>query len=380
MTRLFKLTPDSMNNSNSTYAVIMAGGIGSRFWPMSRDTQPKQFLDILGTGKSLIQMTFDRLNRLVPAENILVVTNERYRGLVGEHLSQIPAANILCEPFMRNTAPCIAYANHWVAAKAGKLANEANIIVAPADHLILDETSFIDIVNLGIQHTTSTQNLVTLGIRPSRPDTGYGYIQFEDATDSADDKIRSVKTFTEKPQLDLAEQFLASGDFYWNSGIFIWSLENITRAFEKHLPEMQQLFLEYDGAFNTPEEKAAIAAIYADCENISIDYGLMEKAPNVSVVLSDFGWSDLGTWGSLHEKLQLDTAGNGTSGVELIAFDSKENVVVSNARGAGQKKLVALRGLDNYIVVDTEDALLVCPKSEEQWIKQLVTSMKTKKG
>jgi len=189
-----------------------------------------------------------------------------------------------------------------------------------------------------------------------------------------------VKTFTEKPQIELAEQFLASGDFYWNSGIFIWSLENINRAFEKHLPEMQELFVEHSAAFNTPDEKTAIASIYGDCENISIDYGLMEKAPNVSVVLSDFGWSDLGTWGSLHEKLNLDTDGNGTSGVELLAVDSKDNVVVSNARGAGQKKLIALRGLENFIVVDTEDALLVCPKSEEQWIKQLVTSMKTKKG
>lgn len=358
----------------------MAGGIGSRFWPMSREAQPKQFLDILGTGKSLIQMTFDRLNRLVPAENILVVTQERYRSLVGEHLNQIPAENVLCEPFMRNTAPCIAYANHWVAAKAGESASAANIIVAPADHLILDETGFLDILKLGIHHTSTTQNLVTLGIRPSRPDTGYGYIQFEDSANSMDDKIRSVKTFTEKPQLDLAEQFLASGDFYWNSGIFIWSLENINSAFEKHLPEMQELFVEHSAAFNTPDEKAAIASIYGDCENISIDYGLMEKAPNVSVVLSDFGWSDLGTWGSLHEKLNLDTNGNGTSGVELLAVDSKENIVVSNARGAGQKKLIALRGLENYIVVDTEDALLVCPKSEEQWIKQLVTSMKTKKG
>lgn len=358
----------------------MAGGIGSRFWPMSREKQPKQFLDILGTGKSLIQMTFNRLNKMVPAENILVVTNERYRELVAAHLTEIPASNILCEPFMRNTAPCIAYANHWVAAKAGELANKANIIVAPADHLILDESRFLDIAQLAINHTSSTRNLVTLGIRPSRPDTGYGYIQFEDALDSTDEKIRTVKTFTEKPHLELAEQFLESGDFCWNSGIFIWSLENITRAFEDSLPEMQELFGEHSDAFNTSKEKAAIASIYSDCENISIDYGLMEKTPNVSVVLSDFGWSDLGTWGSIHEKLHLDPEGNGTSGVELIAHESKGNIIVSDARGPGKKKLVALRGIDDYIVVDTEDALLVCPKSEEQWIKQLVTDMKTGKG
>jgi mannose-1-phosphate guanylyltransferase len=369
-----------MTPSNSTYAVIMAGGIGSRFWPMSREKQPKQFLDILGTGKSLIQMTFNRLNQMVPAENILVVTNERYRELVASHLTEIPATNILCEPFMRNTAPCIAYANHWVAAKAGAMADKANIIVAPADHLILDEYRFLDIAQLAIKHTSSTRNLVTLGIRPSRPDTGYGYIQFEDALDATDEKIRTVKTFTEKPHLELAEQFLESGDFYWNSGIFIWSLENITRAFEDSLPEMQELFEEHSDAFNTSKEKAAIASIYSDCENISIDYGLMEKTPNVSVVLSDFGWSDLGTWGSIHEKLHLDPEGNGTSGVELIAHESKGNIIVSDARGPGKKKLVALRGMDDFIVVDTEDALLVCPKSEEQWIKQLVTDMKTGKG
>jgi mannose-1-phosphate guanylyltransferase len=218
---------------------------------------------------------------------------------------------------------------------------------------------------------------VTLGIKPSRPDTGYGYIQFEDLPDAGDNRIRSVKTFTEKPQKELAEQFLASGDFYWNSGIFIWSLQNITAAFEKHLPEMQDLFQERAEAFSTAEEKSAIQLIYGDCENISIDYGIMEKAPNVAVVLSDFGWSDLGTWGSLHEKLPLDKHGNGTTGSELWAHDAAGNVVVTDATDA--KKLVAIRGLNDFIVVDTKDALLVCPKSEEQWIKQLVTEMKTRK-
>lgn len=364
--------------NSSTYAVIMAGGIGSRFWPMSKESQPKQFLDILGTGRSLIQLTFDRLNRLVPAENILVVTQERYRDLVSEHLPDLPAENTLCEPFMRNTAPCIAYANHWIANKAGDRASDAAVIVAPSDHLILKEDDFMEIAEVALHHTRNTRQLVTLGIHPSRPDTGYGYIQFEDLPHAADDRIRMVKTFTEKPQLELAEQFLASGDFYWNSGIFIWSLDNITAAFETHLPDMQSLFQEHAADFGTPSESATIQSIYSDCENISIDYGIMEKANNVAVVLSDFGWSDLGTWGSLHEKLAMDDAGNGTTGVRLVAHEAGGNVVASSTNSAG-KKLIALRGLNDFIIVDTTDALLICPKAEEQWIKQLVTQLKTSK-
>ena len=359
----------------NTFAVIMAGGVGSRFWPMSRSARPKQFLDILGTGRSLIQMTFDRLAHLVPADHILVVTQERYRSLVAEHLPTLPAENVLCEPFMRNTAPCIAYANHWVAAKS-KNPSEAAMIVAPADHLILDESGFLEIARLGLELTLETEQLVTLGIKPSRPDTGYGYIQFEDLEGASDSRIRSVKTFTEKPNLELAESFLASGDFYWNSGIFIWSLNNIQSAFEEHLPDMQHLFTERADAFATAAEAEAISTIYSDCDNISIDYGVMEKAPNVAVVLSDFGWSDLGTWGSLHEKLTLDEMGNGIAGAKLDAQDAAGNVVVSDQKG----KLIALRGLDNFIVVDTEDALLICPKTEEQWIKQLVTRLKVDRG
>ena len=366
-----------MSSNQNTYAVIMAGGIGSRFWPMSKETRPKQFLDILGTGRSLIQMTFDRLARLVPAENILVVTQERYRELVAEHLPELPSENTLCEPFMRNTAPCIAYANHWIANKAGAGAADAAVIVAPSDHLILKEDDFLEIAQVALNHTRETTHLVTLGIHPSRPDTGYGYIQFEDLPNVDDQRIRMVKTFTEKPQLELAEQFLASGDFYWNSGIFIWSLANITSAFEAHLPEMQGLFEEHAADIATEREAATIRGIYGECENISIDYGIMEKAPNVAVVLSDFGWSDLGTWGSLHEKLPQDANGNGSAGVSLEITDAEGNVVVSDATAG--KKLVALRGLDNFIVVDTQDALLICPKAEEQWIKQLVTQMKAGK-
>lgn len=364
--------------TSQTYAVIMAGGIGSRFWPMSRESQPKQFLDILGTGESLIQMTFSRLKRIVPAENMVVVTQERYRQMVQEHLPELPAENILCEPFMRNTAPCIAYANHWIAQKAGAHADEVSIIVAPSDHLILEEDEFIEILELACAHTIETNHLVTLGIKPSRPDTGYGYIQFEDLPDVQDNRIRLVKTFTEKPQLDLAEQFLSSGDFYWNSGIFIWSLNNITAAFEKFLPDMQELFQERATDFRTSEESRAIQSIYGDCENISIDYGIMEKAPNVAVVLSDFGWSDLGTWGSVHEKLEADAHGNGAAGADLLSVEASGNVVAASS--GSTKKLIAIRGLNDFIIVDTPDALLICPKAEEQWIKQLVTELKTRKS
>jgi mannose-1-phosphate guanylyltransferase len=225
--------------------------------------------------------------------------------------------------------------------------------------------------------------LVTLGIRPTRPDTGYGYIQFEELPGTDDARIRSVKTFTEKPSLELAEEFLASGDFYWNSGIFVWSLTNISTAFERHLPEIQDLFHERADAFGTRDPEAlsaAAAAVYPDCENISIDYGVMEKARNVAVILGDFGWSDLGTWGSVHDKLEVDEAGNGTAGVDLMATDARNNVVAASVAHEGPTKLVALRGLSDFIVVDTPDALLICPKSDEQWIKSLVTSLKVDRG
>ena len=368
--------------SEGTWAVIMAGGAGTRFWPMSRSARPKQFLDILGTGRSLIQMTCDRLGCRIPLERMLVVTQERYRDLVAEHLPQLPAENILCEPFMRNTAPCIAFANHVVAARTGGGADVA-LVVAPADHLILDEAGFLDMLDLALAHTRSTAHLVTLGIRPTRPDTGYGYIQFEDLPGSEYPRIRSVRTFTEKPSLELATEFLSSGDFYWNSGIFVWSLANISAAFERHLPEIQDLFHERADAFGSRDPEAlsaAAAAVYTDCENISIDYGVMEKARNVSVILGDFGWSDLGTWGSVHDKLAVDEEGNGTAGVDLLATDARNNVVAASPEPGVRSKLIALRGLSDFIVVDTPDALLICPKSEEQWIKTLVTSLKVDRG
>lgn len=353
------------------FAVIMAGGIGSRFWPMSRSGNPKQFHDILGTGKTLIRMTYDRLLRIAPAENIYVVTNERYLDQVLEQLPGMDAQRVLCEPFMRNTAPCIAYANACIARRDP----EANIVVAPSDHLITDEAGFIETLEVAIEETSNSTSLMTLGIKPSRPDTGYGYIQFEDNVPGSDDRIREVKTFTEKPQLELAQQFVDSGEFYWNSGIFVWSLRNIDAAFDTHLSDMHKLFQDHAEDFSTVREKSAIAEIYGACENISIDYGIMEKADDVKVVLSDFGWSDLGTWGSLYTHLPQDDQGNGVVGKNVRAYQSANNVVY-----ASDKKLIVLQGISECIVVDTEDALLICTKDDEQKIKSIVNDLKVNKG
>lgn len=359
---------NTMNRHN--YAVIMAGGIGSRFWPMSRTENPKQFHDILGIGRTLIQMTFDRLRLLVPEENIYVVTSFRYKKRVLEQLPGLTDSQVLCEPFMRNTAPCIAYANFVIAQRD----SEARIIVAPADHLITSESVFVETVELALDETSGSDNLATLGISPTRPDTGYGYIQFEEDSSTDDGRIKTVRTFTEKPDHELAVQFIESGDFLWNSGIFVWSLRNIQRAFEQHLNDMYQLFSGYASAFGTEHEERAIAEIYGECENVSIDYGLMEKADNVKVVLSSFGWSDLGTWGSLYTLLEKDPDGNAGVGKLIRSFDAHGNIVY-----APGNRLVVIQGLSDSIVVDTPDALLICKKSDEQKIKSIVNELKISK-
>lgn len=351
------------------HCVIMAGGIGSRFWPMSKTAFPKQFHDVLGIGKSLLQMTFDRLNKIAPAENILVVTNAQYKELVLKQLPEIKAEQVLCEPFMRNTAPCIAYANYHIQAKT----DEANIIVAPSDHLILDEPGFLSTIGTAIRRADNTNVLVTLGIKPSRPDTGYGYIQFEDHQEEVEESVKQVKTFTEKPNLELAEKFLDSGDFYWNSGIFIWSLKSIQHSFESHLPDMTALFEAQKELFATEAEGDAIETIYAQSENISIDYGIMEKAQNVDVVLSDFGWSDLGTWGSLYTHMDKDDLGNAMATDQVLTYQSKNNLIHSP-----QDKLVVLHGIEDVIVVDTGSVLMLCKRSNEQHIKSIVTDLKTR--
>lgn len=349
------------------YCVIMAGGIGSRFWPMSRTAFPKQFIDILGTGQTLIQQTFERLQQLAPKENIYIVTNDLYKELVIEQLD-VTEKQVLCEPSRRNTAPCIAYANY----KIEKENPNANIIVAPADHLILKELHFVEVMKKALAFTASNNALVTLGIEPSRPDTGYGYIQFDD-TESGD--IKKVKTFTEKPNLELAKQFLDSGDFSWNSGMFIWSLKSINQAFEELLPEMDALFKEQKENFSTADETAAIEAVYAECKSVSIDYGIMEKADNVHVISADIGWSDLGTWGSIYTHLDHDNNNNAVVGKNVMLYDSEDCIV-----SVPKDKLVVLQGLKDYIVVESNDTLLVCKKEDEQKIKQFVTDIKISKG
>lgn len=354
-------------SKENNYCVIMAGGIGSRFWPMSRTEFPKQFIDILGTGQTLIQQTFDRLLNLSPKENIFVVTNEMYKSLVIEQLG-INEDQVLCEPSRKNTAPCIAFANY----KILKRNPDANIIVAPADHLILKEQKFIEVMETALEYTRNNEALVTLGISPSRPDTGYGYIQFDDSSDA---EIKKVKTFTEKPSLEIAKQFLASGEFSWNSGMFIWSLSNINKSFESLMPDLDALFQEQKEKFDTENEKEAIESIYAVCKSVSIDYGIMEKAENVYVISADIGWSDLGTWGSIYTHIDHDENKNALIGKNIMMYDSEDCIV-----SMPKDKLVVLQGLKNYIVVESNDTLLVCKKEDEQKIKQFVTDIKIEKG
>ncbi|MBL4754573.1 MAG: mannose-1-phosphate guanylyltransferase [Flavobacteriales bacterium] len=349
----------------NNYCIIMAGGIGSRFWPMSTSEKPKQFLDILGVGRTLIQQTYDRFANICPVENIYVVTNEVYKDLVIDQL-QINPQQVIAEPLRRNTAPCIAYASFKIAA----LNPDANLIVAPSDHLILNQPEYEKIMGLALNQAMSEDCLITLGIKPSRPDTGYGYIQFIEANNEQSGLIKKVKTFTEKPDLTLAEEFLESGDFYWNGGIFIWTAKSIMNALEGLLPEVYNLFKEGEGKYNTAEEAAFIANAYERCKNISIDYGVMEKAENVYVVLSDFGWSDLGTWGSLYDNLNKAEGGNAVVGKKVFMYNSSNCIV-----NIPDDKLVILQGLDDYIVVQSEDTLLICKKADEQKIKDMVSEV-----
>jgi len=354
-----------MNKNN--YAVIMAGGIGSRFWPMSKPACPKQFLDILGTGETLIQQTFRRLERVCPKENILIVTNIDYKGLCLEQLPNIIEENILCEPAMRNTAPCIAYA----AFKIQSLNENANMIIAASDHVILKEDEFQKVVVDCLNIVSDYDILLTLGITPSRPDTGYGYIQFTDQELDNLEKIRKVKTFTEKPNKELAVKFLDSGDFLWNSGMFIWSAKSITLAYRKQLRDMYDIFEEGKNFYNTMEEKEFINRVFPGCKNISVDYGIMEKSENVYVYPANFGWSDLGTWGSLYENLTYDNNRNAVQGSKVMLYDSTDNIVKFP-----KDKTVVLQGMNGYIVVEDGDVLLICKKEEEQRIKEFSSAVK----
>ncbi len=350
----------------------MAGGVGTRFWPMSTTGHPKQFLDILGTGRTLIQQTFDRFKELCPAQNIYVVTSESYLNLVSEQLPELPKENILTEPSRRNTAPCVAYASY----KIHKLNPKAITVVAPSDHLITKEDTFTKAIKSCITKAKSEDCLVTLGIKPSRPDTGYGYIQFVDSpVEEKDKRMYKVKTFTEKPDLDTAKFFIETGEFLWNSGIFIWSTKSIIEAFEKHDPELASLFKEGNEFYNTPKEKEFITKAYNVCKNDSIDYSVMEKAKNVYVRSSIIGLSDLGTWGSLYGHIKHDKGSNALVGKNIIQYGCKNCIV-----HVPKDKLVVLQGLDDYIVVESDGVLMVCKKQDEQQIRNFVNDVKVQKG
>jgi mannose-1-phosphate guanylyltransferase len=355
------------------YCVIMAGGIGSRFWPLSRSTKPKQFLDILGVGKTLLQSTFERFAKIIPVENIFIVSNAEYKDIIEAQIPGINKENILSEPYRRNTAPCIAYASY----RLKKADPEAVIVVAPSDHLILKEDKFLEQVMAGLEFVGSHDALLTLGMEPNKPETGYGYIQVngEKGIPGNGVNFKKVKTFTEKPDLKLANIFLKSGDFFWNSGIFLWSLSSIIQAIETYLPEISSSFEEGSDAYGTSGEAAFIEQAYSGCKNISIDYGIMEKADNVYVLTTDIGWSDLGTWGSLFDQKEKDQNENALIGDNIFIYDVKDSLVSVSA-----EKLVVLQGLEGYIVVQSSDILLICRKEEEQRIKSFVNDIKISKG
>ena len=364
----------TMNPNN--YCIIMAGGVGSRFWPLSKKSKPKQFLDILGIGKTLVQQTFERFIKICPIENIFIVTSKEYAQLVFEQLPMLLKENVLLEPLIRNTAPCIAYASY----KIHRINPDANVVVAPSDHLILDEAKFLDIVTKGLSFVDDRNALLTLGIHPNRPETGYGYIQINPDIEvqTYDDDIKEiskVKTFTEKPNPEMAKVFFDSGEFFWNAGIFIWTLSSIITAFKVHLPEINTLFSDGVELYNTAGEEEYVNRIYPQCKNISIDYGVMEKAENVYVLCADFGWSDLGTWGSLYENTGKDANNNVVIAHNAILYDTSNCVI-----NFPDDKLLVVQGLKDYIIVESNNTLLICPMSNEQQIKQFVHDVKIQKG
>ena len=336
--------------SKDNYCVIMGGGIGSRFWPFSRKTMPKQFLDFFGTGRSLLQQTFDRFNKIIPTENILIVTNAIYADLVKEQLPELDPKQILLEPARRNTAPCIAWASYHIRS----LNPNANIVVAPSDHLILKEGEFLAAIEKGLDFVSKYDKLLTLGIKPNRPETGYGYIQI---AEQEGDNFYKVKTFTEKPELELAKVFVESGEFYWNSGLFMWNVNTIIKAGEALLPELASKLAPGKDVYGTPEEKAFIEENFPACPNVSIDFGIMEKADNVYVSLGDFGWSDLGTWGSLYDLSPKDEQGNVTLKCDSMIYNSNDN-----------------------IVAESDNVLLICKKDEEHAIRKYVNDAQMKLG
>ena len=350
-----------MNN----YCIIMAGGIGSRFWPLSKDNYPKQFLDILGTGKSFIRSTYERFSPVIPDENFLVVTNKAYKHLVLEHLPMLKPEQVLCEPARRNTAPCIAYAAYHIQSRC----SDANIVVTPADHLVTNETEFQRIIRLGFDFLAQNQQaLMTIGIKPSRPETGYGYIQVP-KQDKLPEVVK-VEMFKEKPNYETAVQFVNDGNYFWNSGIFLWTLQGIMNAFKTYLPEMVEVFEKGIDNFGTQKEQDFINDHFVDCPNISIDYGVMEKSPNTFTIPADFGWSDIGTWGSLFTHAKKDENGNALRG-KVVSVDNK-NTIINIEEGTE----AVVEGLEDYLVAYRDHSLLVCRLHDEQQIKIWIEGLK----
>ena len=356
---------------DNRFVIIMAGGVGSRFWPLSRRETPKQFLDILGTGETLIQQTFRRFRSICPASNIFVVTNDDHKDLVVKQLDINPL-NVLAEPVRRNTAPCLAYGTFRILQENP----DAVITVTPADHLITKEEEFSRVIGKSIDFVSANNALLTLGIKPDRPETGYGYIQadLKKKVENYSD-LHRVKTFTEKPDINLAKKFLQSGDFYWNSGIFFWNLKTILTAFEKYLPDMYAAFDEGKTRIGTEDEEVFIRRTYAECRSISIDYGIMEKADNVYVMCTDIGWSDLGTWSSLYEHSKADKGGNIIINGNVFSYENKGNII-----NISSGKVAVIQGLENYIVVEADDVLLIVKKDEEQNIKNYLEDVKKDTG
>jgi mannose-1-phosphate guanylyltransferase len=353
-------------NKHNTYVAIMAGGIGSRFWPASRTANPKQFLDILGVGKSLIRLTFERFLKLCPAENIYVVTHEMYKQLVLEHLPELTEAQVICEPSRNNTGPCVAY----TAFKLHDLNPEANLVIAPSDHVILKEDVFVKKLQQALAFSVEKEALLTLGITPTRPDTGYGYIHFDKTGNGG---IHKVFSFREKPDLATANQYLQSGDYLWNAGIFVWRASTILKSFKELSPDIFQLLDATPGTYNTLKEGDFILKNYPLTPNISIDYAILEKSPAVYTLPTDMGWSDLGTWVSLHEESEKDEAGNVVQSDTAI-LSAVKNTLVRLPEG----KLAVIDGLENYIVVDEGNVLLIYPKNKEQAIKAVTAAVEKK--
>ncbi len=361
--------------NKNVFCVIMAGGAGTRFWPLSREAKPKQFLDILGSGKTLLQQTFERFQKVCPTRNIYIISNAKYENIIKEQLPDINSEQVLLEPIKRNTAPCIAYSTY----KIMKKQPDARIIVAPSDHLVKNEERFVQVIREGFQFIEENNNtLLTIGVQPSKPETGYGYIQTnEEFRRNLSDIgfLARVKTFTEKPNYEIARMFFESKEYFWNAGIFLWSAKSIIKAYEEYLPEINNLFKDGEAFYNTAGEGDYINKIYPVCKSISIDYGVMERADNVYVICSDFGWSDLGTWGSLYDNSEKDTKLNVINGKDVFAYNTMNCLV-----NIPDEKLLVVEGLNDYIVVEADNVLLICKKQNEQQIKQFVNDIKINKS